>query len=350
MNRIKLIAAGAFIVNALVLQAQTFVVQVKSLETGKWGYSNTEGELIIPAEYDKTYPFSSNGLAITYNSKERQHHFIDLENKMLKTEEPKFKIKEVFGFGVRGFQNDLLPVQIGSKWGYINTAGKMGIPALYDDVNDFGGGFAAVKKGTQFVILDVKGQETPIAVPVMDVRDFSEGLAPVRTMDKKFGFINPEGEVTIPAEFESVGYFKNGLAWAKTFDKKVGYIDKTGKWVIEAQFDVAKDFDATSGLALVRSGEQWFYVDRKGESLKVTDTESWGNFSEGLAEGKKGVLKGFYDAKGQWVIDPQFEDVRDFQNGYAAAKSNGKWGVIDKTGKWVIEPKYDSVKDVVLVK
>lgn len=346
----RLFTLSVFVVNVLLLQAQTLVVQVKPVGSKTWGYAGIDGKLLIPADYDKTYPFSSNGLAITYNSKERQHHFIDLKNKVLETEAPKFKIKEVFGFGVKGFQNDLLPVQIDSKWGYMNTTGKMAIPALYDDANDFGGGFAAVKKGTQFVIVDVKGKETPVTVAVMDVRDFCEGLAPARTMDKKFGFINPKGEFVIPAEFESVGYFTNGLAYAKTFDRKVGYIDKTGKWVIEARFDVARDFDAKSGLALVRTGEEWFYVNSKGETLKVTDTESWGNFSEGLAEGKKGVLKGFYDATGQWVIKPQFEDVRDFQNGYAAAKSNGKWGLIDKTGKWKIEPQFEAIKDVTIVK
>lgn len=346
----RLFTLGAFVVNALLIQSQTLIVQVKPMDSKTWGYAGIDGKLIIPAEYDKSHPFSSNGLAITYNSKERQYHFIDLKNKVLETEEPKFKIKEVFGFGVKGFQNDLIPVQIGSKWGYMNQMGKMAIPAVYDDVNDFDGGFAAVKKGTQFVIVDVKGKETTIATPAIDVRDFSEGLAPIRTADKKFGFVNPKGELIVPAQFESVGYFTNGLAWAKTFDKKVGYIDKTGKWIIEAQFDVAKDFEAKSGLALVRTGEEWFYVNGKGAPLKVTDTESWGNFSEGLAEGKKGVLKGFYDAKGQWVIKPQFEDTRDFHNGYAAAKSNGKWGLIDKTGKWKVEPQFDSIKDVTWVK
>lgn len=346
----KLFTICAFLINALLVQSQTLIVQVKPVGSKTWGYAGVDGELIIPAEYDKSYPFSSNGLAVTYNSKDRQHKFIDLKNKALETEEPKFKIKEVFGFGVKGFQNDLMLVQIGSKWGYMNQMGKMAILAAYDDGNDFDGGFAAVKKGAQFMLVDVKGKETVISTPAIDVRDFSEGLAPIRTIDKKFGFVNTKGELAIPSQFESVGYFTNGLAWAKKFDKKVGYIDKTGKWVIEAQFDVAKDFDVKSGLALVRTGEEWFYVNGKGESLKVTDTESWGNFSEGLAEGKKGVLKGFYDAKGQWVIKPQFEDVRDFHNSYAAAKSNGKWGLIDKTGKWKVEPKFESMKDVTLVK
>jgi hypothetical protein len=346
----RLFTVCAFFINVLVVQSQTLIVQVKPTGSKTWGYAGIDGKLIIPAEYDKSYPFSPNGLAITYNSKDRQHHFIDLKNKVLETEESKFKIKEIFGFGVKGFQDNLMLVQIGSKWGYINQLGKVAIPAIYDDANDFDGGFAAVKKGTQFLIIDVKGKETVIETAAIDVRDFSEGLAPIRAMDKKFGFINQKGELTIPAQFESVGYFRNGLAWAKTFDKKVGYIDKTGKWVIEAQFDVAKDFDAKSGLALIRKGSQWSYVNMKGQPLNVSDTESWGNFSEGLAEGKKGVLKGFYDSKGQWVIKPQFEDVRDFHNGYAAAKLNGKWGLIDKTGKWKVEPKFDSVKDVILVK
>lgn len=346
----RLFAICAFLINALLVQSQTMIVQVKPLGSKTWGYAGIDGKLIIPAEYDKSYPFSSNGLAVTYNTKDRQHHFIDLKNKVLETEEPKFKIKEVFGFGVKGFQNNLIPVQIGSKWGYMNQLGKMAIPAMYDDANDFDGGFSAVKKGTEFLIVDAKGKETAIAIPAMDVRDFSEGLAPIRTMDKKFGFINTKGELAIPSQFESVGYFTNGLAWAKTFDKKVGYIDKTGKWVIEAQFDVAKDFDAKSGLALVRTGEEWFYVNGKGAPLKVTDTESWGNFSEGLADGKKGGLVGFFDKEGKWVIEPKFQAIRDFHNGYAAARLDGKWGIIDKTGKWTVEPKFDSVKDVTLVK
>ncbi|TSJ47924.1 WG repeat-containing protein [Fluviicola chungangensis] len=346
----RLFTIGALILSSFLAQAQIGIVQVKPVGSRTWGYAGIDGKMIIPAEYDKTYPFSSNGLAITYNTKDRQHHFIDAKNKVLNTEEPKFKIKEVFGFGVKGFQDELIPVQVGSKWGYMNTFGKMAVPAVYDDANDFDGGFAAVKKGAQFLVIDTKGAETAIASPALDVRDFSEGLAPIRATDKKFGFINTKGEMVIPAQFESVGYFVNGIAWAKTFDKKVGYIDKTGKWIIEAQFDVGKEFDAKSGLALVRTGDQWFYVNAKGTPLKVTDTESWGNFSEGLAEGKKGVLKGFYDTKGVWVIQPQFEDVRDFHNGYAAAKLNGKWGLIDKTGKWKMEPQFEQIKDVVLIK
>jgi len=348
MNQIKFAAAGAFILNPLILQAQTLVVQVKSLETGKWGYSNTEGELIIPAEYDKCYPFSSNGLAVIYDGKERQYHFIDLKNTRLKTDPENFKTKDVFGFNLGGFVDHLFLVEVKGKWGYMNDEGKMAIPAIYDEGSNFNGGYANVKKGDAILLIDTKGNETAITNSVTNVKEFSEGLAPVETKGK-WGFINTKGELAVPADFLSVGYFKNGLAWVKTADEKIGYIDQDGKWIIAPEFEAAKEFDPVSGLARIKKAGKWCYISESGEILNV-NAESFGDFSEGLAYGKKGSLVGFFNKQGEWVIEPKFGAVRDFQNGYAAARYNGKWGAIDKTGKWVIEPIYDAVKDVTLVK
>lgn len=345
-----LLAVCAMTLNTFLFHAQTLVFQAKPVGSKTWGYADVNGKFIIPAQFEKCYEFSSNGLAIVYDPKSRQHSIIDLENNKLKTEKPDFKIKDGLGFNASKFQNGLLLVKIGDKWGYMDTEGKMAIPAIYDDGNDFTEGFSTVKKGGKLIIIDTKGKEIEPAVAAMDIKDFSEGLAPFRAMDKKFGFVNGEGEMVIPAQFESVGYFSNGLAWAKTADKKLGYIDKSGKWVIEPKFEAGKEFDVKSGLARVKQGDQWLYVNKKGEIVTISDTESWGDFSEGLAEGKKGALRGFYNAKGEWVIKPQFEDVRKFQNGYAAAKLNGKWGIIDKSGKWVVEPQFEAVKDIILVK
>ena len=43
---------------------------------------------------------------------------------------------------------------------------------------------------------------------------------------------------------------------------KSGYIDKEGDLVIEAKFDDAKDF--YEGLAPVRVGDKWGYIDKTG--------------------------------------------------------------------------------------
>ena len=334
-----------------ILHAQTLITQVKPVGSKTWGYANLKGELVIPAQFEKCYKFGSDGYATIYGTKERQYYFINTKGEKLNTEINGFKLRDGFGFDVSHFNDGLIPVKVGEKWGYLSNTGKLVIQAKYDEASDFDGGFGVVKSGTNFWVVNTKGDETAVSVPgVLDVKPFTEKLAPYRGADKNFGFIGTDGKVAIQAKFESVGYFTNGLAWAKTMDKKVGFINPKGDWVIQPTFEAAKDFDATSGLARIKNGDKWAYVNKTGEITYVTMTETWGDFSEGLADGKTGGKVGFFDKTGKWVIQPQFEAIRDFKNGYAAAKQNDKWGMIDKTGKWVIDPKFDGIKDMELVK
>ena len=92
------------------------------------------------------------GLAIIYDSKAKQHHFINLKGEKLPTEISSFKVKEGFlGFELQGFHDGLLPIRVGDKWGYISTAGKLAIQAKYDDATDFYGGYAVVKSGAKYM-------------------------------------------------------------------------------------------------------------------------------------------------------------------------------------------------------
>lgn len=331
------------------ISAQKFITQVKPAGSKFWGYANESGDLIIPATFAKCYKFSPEGYAPIYDQEARQYYFIDTKGNKLNTEIKDFKLRDGMGFDVEGFKNGLVMVKVGEKWGYMDTKGKLIIPAQYDDANDFNDGYAAAKKGSRFVVLNVKGEEFPVEdASVVDIKTFSEGMAPYKTADKKFGFIDTGGKVAVKAQYESVGYFSDGLAWAK--QGALGFIDRKGEWVIKPRFTAGKEFDKTSGLARVREGESWGYVNKSGEMMYVKDAQAWGDFSEGLSDGKKGDKKGFYDSKGNWVIEPQFDGTRDFKNGFAAVKKGDKWGVIDKQGKWVIEPKFEGIKDMEAVK
>jgi hypothetical protein len=349
---IKLAFTVSLCATAFLSHSQMLVTQVKPAGGKHWGYANIKGELIIPAQFEKCYRFSPDGYATIYDGKNRQYYFINTKGEKLITEVNSFKLNDGFGFDLEGFKDGLVGVKVGEKWGFMNTSGKMAIPAKYDHVSEFNGGFAVAKKGETFIVLNTKGDENIIQdAEVHDVKDFSEGMAPYKSHGKKHGFINGEGKVSITAQFESVGYFHDGLAWAKTPAGSLGYINMKGEWVIQPQFDAGKNFDPVSGLARIKTATgNWAYVNKKGELVYVNDTDNWGDFSEGLADGKKGDKKGFYDNTGKWVIAPQFDGTRDFKNGYAAAKMGDKWGMIDKTGKWVIEPSFDGIKDMELVK
>jgi hypothetical protein len=331
--------------------SQTYITQVKPSGEKLWGYANQKGEIIIPAKYAKCYKFSPEGWAAIYNQEERQYYFINPKGESMNTEVKGFKIRDGMGFDVEGFKNGIAMIKVGEKWGYINTDGKMVIPAKFDDANDFNDGYASAKLGEKYFVVDTKGAEHAVdAAGINDIRSFSGGMAPYKTADKKFGFIGADGKVAIPAQYEAVGYFKEGLAWAKDANEKVGYINIKGEWVIKPQFEVGKEFDKESGLARVRTGDKWGYVNKSGEMMYVNGTESYGDFSEGLAEGKVGDKKGFYNNKGEWVIKPEYEATRDFKNGFAGVKKGEKWGVIDKQGNWVIQPAFDGIKDMELVK
>jgi hypothetical protein len=65
-------------------------------------------------------------------------------------------------------------------------------------------------------------------------------------------------------------------------------------------------------------------------------------FSQGLAAVKKGAKWGFIDISGKMVIVPGFENARSFKEGLAAVTNmKGFWGYIDKTGHLVIPHMYD---------
>lgn len=97
----------------------------------------------------------------------------------------------------------LHPVLLNGKWGYITNNGEMSVAPQFDEAKDFKGGFAAVRKDTEW------------------------------------GYISEtDGSLTIPIQFSVAGDFSNGLALAQLPNQLYGFIDSTGNFAIEAQFEL----------------------------------------------------------------------------------------------------------------
>ena len=56
-------------------------------------------------------------------------------------------------------------------------------------------------------------------------------------------------------------------------------------------------------------------------------------FGEGLARVKAGGVWGYIDETGAYVIQPVYEEAQGFSDGMAAVKYNGKWGYIKNPQK-----------------
>ena len=330
--------------------SQKYLCMARQAGTKSWGYIDQTGEFVIQPRPGKCMEFSSNGVAVVLPLGSKQYSFIKSDGSALSTEISDFRLVEIFGFGVKGFNDGMVAIKVGEKWGFLDSEGRIAVRTKYDDVSEFYEGYAAAKMGDQFYIIDKSGAETKVeSDQTKDVKHFSDGLAPYYTKDKRAGFVDTKGSIIIPARYQTVGYFIDGVAWAKTNENKVGYINKKGEWIINPQFDAGKDFDPQAKMALVRIGKVWDYINDKGEKLNMS-LDGYGDYVEGLCWGKQGLKVGFFDKSGNWVIPPQFDAVRDFKNGYAAARQGDVWGIINKKGDWVVRPSFDGIRDLEKVK
>lgn len=218
-------------------------------------------------------------------------------------------------------QVNLYPAQVGMAFGYIDTSGKMVIPAKFTNAGLF-----------------------------------KEGLAPVENASLggpiSWGYINTKGSYVIKPQFYKAEPFSDGMGKVTKYingDYWFGYVDNKGKLVIKPQFKDARNF--YEGVAWVRSAEtdRWGLIDKTGTFITKANLENAVDFFEGLASVKIKNGYGFVDTKGKLVIQPQYTFAYKFSEGMAYVnvgdREYGKYGYIDKNGKMVIKPEYYAAGD-----
>lgn len=104
---------------------------------------------------------------------------------------------------------------------------------------------------------------------------------------------------------------------------------------IGGDFDAAMPF--SEGLAAVRVGDSWGYIDFTG-AMKITPRfENAYKFTEGKAlvsvSAPGGVKYIFIDQKGVPIGDGHYDEAQSFSEGFAAVQLSGKWLYIDGSGK-----------------
>src|SRR5258705_145734 len=102
--------------------------------------------------------------------------------------------------------------------------------------------------------------------------------------------------------FDAGSAIKSSVGGAASESKTT---DQTGRVVISAQFDEAGSF--SEGLAPVRIGASYGYIDKQGKTVVKPQFDFAGSFSEGLAAVGIGSKPGDIDGQVKFDIGPQFE-------------------------------------------
>ncbi|MFX1343060.1 MAG: WG repeat-containing protein [Promethearchaeota archaeon] len=116
---------------------------------------------------------------------------------------------------------------------------------------------------------------------------------------------------------------------------KYGFINKQGQIAIEARFDDAKDFH--NGLAAVKLGEKWGYIDKTGQFV-TERLYDWvpEKLDEDLNRVQIRTKWGYVNKTGKVIIQPQFDKAFPFSEGLAAVYFDEGWGYINTAGKFYI--------------
>jgi hypothetical protein len=163
----------------------------------------------------------------------------------------------------RDFSEGLAPASRDAKsahWGFIDRTGRFAIAPQYDGVDSFSEGLARVSVSSEVGSTGYVDRRGNFEIParLSYGSSFHEGLAAV--------IIGGPCRITNGGSCAR-SEFKPTQPDA-TYDCRYSFIDKSGKPVSDLRFDDAQDF--SEGLAPVRIGQAWGYIDRSGPDLNFT--------------------------------------------------------------------------------
>ena len=93
--------------------------------------------------------------------------------------------------------------------------------------------------------------------------DFHDGAAVVRRQDGTWQLIDTQGQSLCEEAWDDMETFSAGSLIMVEKNGKFGYIDRQGRVAIPVIYDQAQKFG--DGLALVRLGEETFWINEQGE-------------------------------------------------------------------------------------
>lgn len=369
--------------------------------SGKWGYVDTSGQVVIPPQYLRSRPFSD-GLALVADSTGACQYLDQTGQVAFITP---FDVRQWRGLG--DFHEDRAWFKgKGWSWGAYGRSGDLVIPTsvyyrikadglpgedeAYPLPMDFWEGVASVMKYTEqgkkyATIIDKSGkpligQQSLAAIHPFEgemvavfsrkeggplglisregqivlepaykqIGKFTDGVAIVQNMEGFWGLLNTDGKLLIPTRHYRLGSPAEGLVAARPF-RQGGwkYLDYRGRTAIEGSFEQASPF--SGGVAFVKSEGKSRIINRAGEEVRTKKGQP-AFFSEGIfgIRNKEKDNQDFYaDASGNNIYGRYFDEIYPFQLGVAKVRRVSEregvkalLGAINRRGVMIVPPKY----------
>jgi hypothetical protein len=279
-----------------------------TVEGGRWGFIDINGEIIIPLKYALSWNFNE-GLALV-KEVDGPYYYIDKQGE--KSSQivigNKFSNKGYFPKLVKGGESFPMPDPLPEVWSYIDNTGELANNKEFEKAGEFSGELAIVKNNGKYAVIDTgfnividykyddlrkvdidlfsakqgekwglidKSDKVIADFVYNNIAPFSEGLAPVSTARDSNGwltdsaYIDRNGKLVLDSKYSLTSYFIDGFACVCDKNSgKYGVIDRSGKYVIEPKYYYLNQ--RKSGLieAQDQRGSDYYYINLNGSKVE----------------------------------------------------------------------------------
>lgn len=200
-------------------------------KNGKWGYINTDVEVVVPFKYDNISYFNEDRAAVMLNEK---WGVVDKNG----TEVIPLKYEDV-----TDFKNGKAYVALDKKWGIIKANGILLSPIKYDNLQPFGDyEITWVQLNNRFGLINLKGEE--ITALKYDGVQYIEKRIAVVYQNQKYGIVDFTGKEITPLKYETILLFADGEIWA-LYNNQIIQLAEDGN-----EMKTTKDFRIETAMSI----------------------------------------------------------------------------------------------------
>lgn len=245
------------------------------------------------------------------------------------------------GMAIVGRDREVAKDSVLRYYGYINNKGELVVKLKYLEAYDFSDSLAWVMNFEERGYIDHSGKLIIEYTHNGFGNNFMQGFASFSDSTGNFGFINKEGKIAFGLNWDDAGNFVENRAKVNKMGM-YGFIDTAGKLIIKHAYDFANDF--SNGYAFVGiPGESmykplWAIVNTSGTRMFDFKYEDIRDLSEGIASVREGKKWKYIDPQDNQIIKGEFDIAEPFRNGLAFVYSE-EWklnGFINPLGELMI--------------
>ncbi|TPG32611.1 WG repeat-containing protein [Flavobacterium pectinovorum] len=245
----------------------------------------------------------------------------------------------------------------GKNKNYITLLDKHG-NKIYDKIKGYTFDFSRLGNTVKrvYIIRNLKNQcgvvdgEGKVIIPFIydEIQDFNGTVNTIVKLKKKFGLVNSDNKIVYPIECESITTWKDLDYYIINKNNTVGIIDKNLKSILKFDYQDLSPCFYDKNRFIAKKDNKYGVIDRLGRTIipfEYSEMSNWVEYGPGsnyhfvIKNNKNGLIT----KEGKIVIPAIYDSLFYNDDNTIILSKNGKYGVVTIHNKNVIPFEYEKI-------